>query len=544
MRFTLPQSCRIRDVPRRNNRRIHPFVPVFLLSLCPLSPVGLASPQNSQSEAHVNQATELINAGNLPAAELELRTASELAPNDASILGNLGTVLAMERKFEESTAIFRQALKIDPANVTVRRYLAANLWQLQRYPEAKQNLNIILQEKPGDPPTLLLLGMVSENMKDYTTAAKMLAAVPALTRKQPEAIAALARSYYHIGSREKARVTLAELLKPPAIEQAVLLGGLVADEMQDYETAKKLLVSIQATFPDQAAVGYSLALVEYHAKQFDDSRQTLLHLISSGLKSSKIYNLLGWCYQQQRQPANAVDALEQAISLDPAQESNYLDLGKILLANGLLPAALELAKRTAQAFPNSSPALLFKGEAELKVGQFTDAVDSYSAAFHLDSPDPDANLGLAEAQFAAGRAKDATASFEAGMGRFPKDARFPLQYALMLLREADTGNATAGPHAEELLKSALALDHSLAEAHYQLGEIALKKGQAGEALTHLQTAAKLDPRNAGTHFALASLYRRLGRKAEASTELTLYQTLKETGSQATPATQPDDQPRN
>ena len=177
--------------------------------------------------------------------------------------------------------------------MTLRRYMAANLWQLQRYPEAKQNLQIILKEKPGDPPTLLLLGMVSENMKDYATAAKMLAAVPALVRQQPESIAALARSYYHLGSREKARVTLDELLKHPAGAQAVLLGAKIADEMQDYDAAKELLVSIPPTFPDQAAVRYRLALVEYHAKQFAESQQTLLDMIGSGLKSSDV-NDDGW----------------------------------------------------------------------------------------------------------------------------------------------------------------------------------------------------------------------------------------------------------
>ena len=534
-------------MPQRIIRRLLAFLPVLPLSLCLLLVVSRnlpASDQNTQAEAHAKQAADLIEAGNLPAAELELRKASDLAPNNSGILGNLGTVLAMEKKFEESTGVFQRALEIAPANLTLRRYLAANLWQLRRFPEAKRNLEIILKEKPGDPPTLLLLGMVSENMKDYGTAVRMLASVPALVRQQPKSIAALARSYYHIGSREQARVTLDELLNHPAGPQAILLGAQIADEMQDYDAAKKLLVSIPPTFPDQAEVGYRLALVEYHAKQFDESQRTLLHLIGSGLKSSDIYNLLGWCYQQQQQPAQATDALEQAIRLDPAQESNYLDLGKILLANGSLPSALELAKRTAQAFPNSSRALLFKGTAELNVGQFTDAVDSYSAALHLDSSDPDASLGLAEAQFAAGRAEDATAGFEAGISRFPKDARFRLQYALMLLKEADTGNAQAGAHAEQLLKSALALDDSLPEAHYQLGEIALSKGQTAEALTHLQSAAKLDPGSAGTHFALASVYRRLGRKAEASKELALYEKWKEAESPVMRATQPDEQPRN
>jgi len=87
--------------------------------------------------------------------------------------------------------------------VTVRRYLAANLWQLHLYPEAKENLKIILRQQPNDKQAQLLLGMVSENMGDYSTAARTLGSVPDEVRKQPESIAALARSYYHLRQTER-----------------------------------------------------------------------------------------------------------------------------------------------------------------------------------------------------------------------------------------------------------------------------------------------------------------------------------------------------
>ena len=88
-----------------------------------------------------------------------------------------------------------------PNDVTVRRYLAANLWQLYRYAEAKQNLETVLKERPDDKPTRLLLGMVFENMK----AAQMLASVPEQVGQQPESIGALARSYYHLGQTAEPR---------------------------------------------------------------------------------------------------------------------------------------------------------------------------------------------------------------------------------------------------------------------------------------------------------------------------------------------------
>jgi len=445
----------------------------------------------------------------------------------------LAWVLCWRRKgkLEQSTEIFRRALQVRPNDVTVRRYLAANLWQLHLYPEAKENLKIILRQQPNDKQAQLLLGMVSENMGDYSTAARMLGYVPDEVRKQPESIAALARSYHHLRQTEKARVTLEQLQAHPAGPQAVFLGAQIADQMQDYQTAEKLFDSIQSTFPDQPRLEYNLALVQYHAGRFAQSQQILEALINSGSKNAAIFNLLGWCQQKQARPKEAVQALQESVQLAPSEEMNYLDLGRILLAQHSLPSALQLARKTTGSFPNSAAAFELRGLVEMGVGQFTDAVRSYTRAVRLDSLSPDAILGLAQSQFAAGMSEGAAANFEAGISRFPKDARFKAQYAVALLQQSETGDPLAEARAEQLLRSALALDPSLPAAHYQLGNLALKKGLMTEAQQHLEQAVKLDVRNGQAHFALARVYRRLGRKEESAREMDLYESLKGAESQ-------------
>jgi tetratricopeptide (TPR) repeat protein len=492
---------------------------------------ALLPDQNTETEAHAERGFEFARAGELEKAEAELRQAAQLAPANPDVLAGLGTVLAQQGKLEDSTEVFRRALQIRPKEVTVRRYLAANLWQLHLYPEAKENLKIILRQQPNDKQAQLLLGMVSENMGDYATAGRMLGSVPDEVRKQPESIAALARSYYHLQQTDKARATLEELSAHPAGPQAVFLGAQIADQMQDYQTAEKLLASIRSTFPDQRRLEYSLALVEYHAGRFGESQNILGSLINSGSKNAAIFNLLGWCYQKQARPKEAVRALEESIQLAPSDEVNYLDLGKILLAQHSLRSALQLARKTTGSFPNSAAAFELQGLTEMGVGQFTDAVRSYSRAAQLDSSRPDAILGLAQSQFAAGMSKDAAANFEAGISRFPKDARFKAQFAVVLLRQSETGDMLAEARAEQLLRSALALDPSLAEAHYQLGNLALKKGLMTEAQQHLEQAVKLDAHNGQAHFALSRVYRRLGRQEEATREMELYEALKGTESQ-------------
>ena len=520
--------------------RVRRFASACLVVACSGMLFGAAqrtpvSPAGSQADSHADRGLQLAQEGNLEAAESELKQAVDLDPAQESFLASLGTVLAMEKKLDESTAVFDRALKLAPRDTTVRRYLAANLWQLHRYPQARRNLEIILRQTPQDQSALLLFGMVCENMHDYAGAAKALSAVPALVREQPESIAALARSYYHIGKPALARSTLEQLLTHPAGVQGVLLGAHIADEMKDYETAEKLLLSVKPAASDKAKVELEIAAVQYHAKRFLDSQHTLLELIASGQGTGQAYNLLAWCDHVLNQPQDAAQALEQAIKLEPDVEQNYLDLGNILLAHDLLPAALNAAKRAAIAFPDSPKVLLLKGSLEVRMSQFSDAVASYTRAAALDRGSADAILGLAEAQLGAGMSDKARKNFANGMKRFPKDARFPLQFALMLLKQAETGDPAAEPRGEQLLNSALALDHNSSEAHYQLGELALKRGNAAAALAHLEPAAKLAPKNARIHFALARAYRRLGRVDDASKQMSLYEKLKQEEQPAVPS---------
>jgi tetratricopeptide (TPR) repeat protein len=506
------------------------FLPLLVAIACVTFLVSggfSATDDRSSAAAHANLGLQLAQQGDLVHAQEELRQAADLAPDDAEILASLGTVLAMQKKLEESSSVFKRALKISPHDWTVRRYLAANLWQLQRYPESKQNLDILLKENPGDEAARLLMGMVSENMKDYATAARMLSSVPDQVGQQPESIAALARSYYHLGQTQNARTTLANLSGHPAGAQAAFLGAGVADEMRDYETAEKLLLSVDPGFPDQKTLGYRLALVQYHAAKFEAAQQTLLGLLEAGHTSGQIYNLLGWSYHRQHRSKEAIEALTQAVNLAPEDETNYQDLGEFLVAERSLPLALELARKATAAFPHSARMFELEGSVETKMGQFADAMHSYSRAVELDPSRSGGTLGLAQAQFAAGKVEQAMASLDSGIMRFPKNAPLKILYASVLLKQAETTDPQMNRRrAEEMLRAALTLDPSQAGAHYELGKLSLKEGRLPEALVHLKKAVKLDPQNEESHFALSRAYRRAGRKEEAAKEMETYEKLK------------------
>src|SRR5215467_6587235 len=127
--------------------------------------------QEEPAEAHWAEGLSLAQGGQLPAAEEQLRTAVSLKPGNAKYLSSLATVLALQKKFEESDSWFEKALRLDPADLLSRRHLSANLWQLHRYSEAKRQLERILRADPRDSQSRLLLGLVAEKTGDFSESA-------------------------------------------------------------------------------------------------------------------------------------------------------------------------------------------------------------------------------------------------------------------------------------------------------------------------------------------------------------------------------------
>jgi predicted Zn-dependent protease len=498
---------------------------VLLFGLCTVIHVlGAPSQDPAAAKQHADKAVEYVQAGDLPHAETELRVAITLAPTDSSYLTSLGGVLGMQGKFDEANTYFERAVKANPADTTARRNLAANQWRLGQLKPAQANLERLVRAQPQDNASVLLLGMVSENLHDYARAAKLLGSIPDIVSQRPETVAALASACYHTSQRDKAHQLLEGLLGHAADPQAMFAAAGVAAQAADYGVAEKLFDSIRLSYPDQTKLTYNLALIQYRTGRVAESQRALLALVRSRHATGEVYDLLGQCYQRQGNTTEAIQALDTAIHQDPLNELHYADLVTILVEAKRLPAALEVANKMTAAFPPSASAFCTQGQVLLKVSQYTDAVRAYRRAVELDPSSLDAPIGLASAQWGAGMRAEAQSGFETLIKQHPHDAAVYETYAALLLDSApdDASETRAGV----LLKTAVNLDAMRAESHYRLGNLALKNEATAEALQQLETAARLAPRESKIQFALARLYRRLGRADDAATAMRRYEELK------------------
>lgn len=497
------------------------------LILASATPPADSSSADAQAETHLANATRHIRDGDLPNAETELRRAVDLVPDSPAYLARLGQVLGMQNRMEEAGRYYRRALQLAPDNMAIRRNLALTQWSRRRFAEAKTNLEEVLARVPGDPLTRFLLGMILVNSGEYARAVELLESVPERVRGQGEAVAALARAQYALGRREQARATLESMALNRSLPPGdVFACAATAANAEDFATAETLFLSIRSTYPDAAALSYRIALMQFRADRIDRSRQTLQEAIDKGQRSGPIYNLLGQCHAAQSRLQSAVASFEQAIDLEPAEESHYLNAVQLLAEHQIWRVLIRIAEKGVARIPRSDRLYRMKGLAETAMLYSQDAIRSYRRALEINPDSAKANLGLAIAQRTTGSREEAAATFEKGIRKFPAHGAHYQEYGLMLLKSGETGDDGALKRAVALLRRAVELDASLPVAHYQLGRLALEGNRAGEALPHLEAAARLNPGQSRVHYLLARAYRSLGRGEEARSHLKTFRRMK------------------
>ncbi len=201
-------------------------------------------------------------------------------------------------------------------------------------------------------------------------------------------------------------------------------------------------------------------------------------------------------------------------------EAVDLEIGAECAKTARYSEGLVLSADAAQLFPASARVFEMLGYFQTKVRLNVAAVSSYRRALDLDPASAEAGLGLAMAQSAAGMNEDAISTLESGVKRFPDNALMFQALGVVLLEIGEPERASAMFHA------ALKLDGGLAEAHLQLGNIALDKRDLTSAGQHLLAAEAAAPQDSRIHFALARFYRRTGDREAASREMKAFEVAK------------------
>jgi tetratricopeptide (TPR) repeat protein len=229
----------------------------------------------------------------------------------------------------------------------------------------------------------------------------------------------------------------------------------------------------------------------------------------------------------------AADARPSDAKIEKMLEEASLDLGETLAKEHRFKTGVALAKDTARRFPESARTQQMLGLFLTRNQENPAAVAAYQRALSLSPASSDLNVGLGVVQTMAGFLPEAVRTLEAGIQKWPEDAMHYQAYGVLLLRMANEGSASQ-EDAVRMLRKALALNPSLSEAHYQLGNLAISRGEMDISLQHLAAALRNGDQSSKVHFALSRAYRAAGKSQEAEKHAQLFREQKQREQESKP----------
>jgi tetratricopeptide (TPR) repeat protein len=305
----------------------------------------------------------------------------------------------------------------------------------------------------------------------------------------PKSPLSQAESLLNDGKPEEALALLAELAAkdPTAPGLETMLGKAYFQAKKFPQAILHLKAALQQNPEDLESIQL-LALTFYASGDFQQALP-LLERLGPQLPKSNADGpyLLGICYLMTQRWDDARRTFAQIFSVSPDSGMAYLMLGKILVRQRLEDRAVPQIEKALELDPRLPMAHFLLGEIDL---------------YKKDTP--------------------------AAVAEFQKELAINPTVWLVYWRLGDAYVRLENYEAAETaLKEAIWLNEQSSGAYILLGQIALKRGDAGLAAGFLERALRLDPQNYWVHYFLAKAYHNLGRTAEANQHFEISKTLRD-----------------
>lgn len=364
-------------------------------------------------------------------------------------------------------------------------------------------------------------GLAALNRNDLATAQSKLETASRLHPRHPQVWLALAQVYLK-SNRKKDAEMAAHVAESFGRDDPRMLHGLAIyyRETQNFAKAAALESRYAAQAPsDRQAPARAIELFLKAGQP-----KAAIELAGKTLVAdnrAELHDLLGKAYEADGQSVKAVLEMQQALRLDPYEESYYFDLAQLLLEHQNFDAAIQTLEAGRKVFDKSAQIELALGVAYYGQRRFSDAVNSFLRTITLAPAveQPYVFLGRILDQ-ADARLDETTRRFAEFAAANPKNYLGHFLYGKALI--AQSGKPA---EAEAALRKSIALNDAYWESHFELGVLLERKRDFAGAARELQRSIQLNARNPAPHYRLARVYDRMGQSERAKTERSRHEAL-------------------
>ena len=304
---------------------------------------GLAAPaDDAKADEALARALALHQAGDLLGAIDAYLTILEGSPERADVRSNLGAAYARLGRNGDAIEQYRRALSGETPDPAIRFNLGLALFKAARFPEAAQELALVVEQQPENKNALLLL----------------------------------AESHLQQGSTRK----VVELLAPheTAYGQdrvfAYLLGSALIRE-NDMKRGQVLIDRVLSS-GDSAETRLLMGAAHLRAGDPQAARDELVRAAALNPSLPGVHSLLGQALQRMGDGEGAEAAYRRALEQDPNDFDANLQLGSIRRAEGRFDEALAYLTRASRLRSDDLAVLHALGSLHLARGDHQKACDA------------------------------------------------------------------------------------------------------------------------------------------------------------------------
>lgn len=422
-----------------------------------------------------------LRSGNYAQALDLLRPALQASPVDAQLLTMQGVAFAGIGKPEEALTSFNRALAVAP-NDLAALHGAAQIEFDRSSPAAIPLLERLLRLRPQDQIGHGMLAILDFQQENCSKAVEHFEKAGPLFDTKPAGLHAYA-------------ICLVRLHRP---DQAIPLVQRVLGQNPGDDRERRLLASLQLM-----------------AHQPQNALATLSPLLS-GAPDSGTFELVSAACEDAHETQKAVDALRQALALDPQDVQLYVDFTALASAHSMFQAGLDVVNEGIRLQPNAAPLYFARGVlfVQLPEPEYDKAQADFETAYGLD---PHQTLSVAAQGLLAIQQNDlghALETIEKKLDNKPNDPVLLYLQADVLVQKGTEPGSAEFQKAMRSAQAAVKLRPELGPARAVLAKLYLQSGAYREAAAECRNALKIDPTDQASLYHLVQALRKSGQSDE------------------------------
>ncbi len=386
------------------------------------------------------------------------RAALVVRPKSAYAYGNLGAVLALQKKLPEAVAAFQKAIELDSNYAYAHDHLGIALRTQNKLAAAIAAHEKALKIDPNYGHAYNNLGITLRDQK-----------------KLPEAIAAFRK---------------AVKLDPDDDFALHNLGNALIEDKKLSEGAEALRKAV-ALEPKDPFIYNSYGQALLSQQKYSEAIAAFQKAIKADLNYVFGYYNVGIALRDQDKQREAIVAFRKAADLDPKFAAAYSNLGEAFRKLKKYPEAVAAFQKAVDIEPKNPAGYFNLGNLQLEYKKLPEAVAEYETAIDLDPKFAAAYLNLGTARK---EQKNLPAAATAYRKAIALNQSYPIAYynlGNVLHRQKNL------PEAIAVLRKAISLAPAIAEFHCNLGHVLKDNGEFAEALKAMQKGHALGSKRPG-----------------------------------------------